>query len=69
MLNFETGDFYGIGSVGTEVFSMLKESHDFGAIVKKIQSGYDVLEGTLRTDLVALFNELQKNGLVEKNHG
>lgn len=69
LLNFDTGDFYGIGSVGAKVFAMLEESHNFGVILKQIQSEYDVSEETLRIDLIALFDELQKNGLVELTHG
>ena len=65
LFNFETGDFYGIGKVGVKVFSLLAENHNFGAILKHIQSEYDVSEETLRTDLIALFGDLQEKGLVE----
>jgi len=65
LFNFETGDFYGIGNVGAKVFSMLEECPNFGAILKQIQSEYYVSEETLRADLIALFDELQRNGLVE----
>ena len=69
LFNFETGDFYGIGEVGAKVFSMLGECPNFGAILKQIQLEYDVSEETLRADLIALFGELQKNGLVELTDG
>lgn len=65
LFNFEKGDFYGIDEVGIKVFSLLSESHNFGSILRYIQSEYDVSEETLRTDLIALFCELEKNGLVE----
>ena len=69
LFSFETGDFYGIGEIGAKVFSMLEEYSNFGAILKQIQSEYDVSEETLRADLIALFGELQKNGLVELADG
>lgn len=69
LFDFETGDFYGIGEVGAKVFSMLEEGPNFGTILKEIQSEYDVSEETLRTDLIALFGELQKNALVELADG
>ena len=69
LLNFETGDFYGINSIGSKVFSMVEERYNFGDILKQIQSEYDVPEEVLRTDLIALFGELKENGLVELGHG
>lgn len=69
LFDFKKGDFYGIGKVGIKVFSMLEESCNFGAILKHIQSEYDVSEETLRADLTALFGELEKNGLVELTDG
>lgn len=69
LFDFKKGDFYGVDKVGIKVFSMLGESCNFGAILKHIQSEYDVSEETLRTDLTALFGELQKKGLVELTDG
>ena len=69
LLNFETGDFYGVGSVGTEVFSMLEEENKLGPILERLKTEYDVPEETLRQDLIALFNALQENNLLEITHG
>jgi hypothetical protein len=65
LLNVETGIYFGIDAVGTEIWKLLEEGATEDEIVARLLEEYDVEAAELRTDVIEFLDVLQKNGLAQ----
>lgn len=56
--------YFSLDLVGTEVWGLLEEDPDVERVVSRLLLRYETTEGTLRKDLLVLFNRLSAAGLV-----
>jgi len=65
LLNLGSESYFGLDEVGTRIFSVLTSSPSIDAAYKQLLEEYDVDASVLRTDLIALVEQLVAQGLVE----
>jgi hypothetical protein len=64
VLDVETGVYYGLNTVGTQVFTMAEEPVPVSEVVEQLRSGYEVAGDRLRQDVLAFLNKMQAHGLI-----
>ncbi len=64
LLDLDSQKYFGLDSVGADVWKLLKEHGDSEAVVRGMQVSYRVEEDQLRTDVGVLVGELVAAGLV-----
>ena len=64
LLDMSSECYYGLDAVGTRMWKALAECHDVDRAYQALLSEYDVDEGTLRRDLLALVEKLRAAGLL-----
>lgn len=64
LLNLQTGEYYGLNRVGTEVWRSLLASESVAAIHSHLLEEYEVSPETLWRDLEELVAEMDAKGLV-----
>ncbi len=64
LLNLESQQYFGLDSVGADVWKLLKEHGDSEAVVQGMKSSYRVDEAKLRSDVDALVADMVQAGLV-----
>lgn len=64
LLNLETGEYYGLDRVGTEVWRSLSTLQDVESIHARLLEEYEVSPQTLWRDLLELISEMRAKGLV-----
>jgi hypothetical protein len=64
LLNLQNGKYFGLDSTGTRIWNLLVELGDIAAAYQVLQEEYDVDPDQLRSDLLALVDQLAVNGLV-----
>ena len=65
LLNLGSECYFGLDEVGTRIFSVLTSSPSIDAAYQQLLEEYDVDASVLRTDLIALVEQLVAQGLVE----
>jgi hypothetical protein len=65
LLDFGRGEYYGLDSVGAEIWRRLENGETLGAIADAITTGYDVERETAFSDIVRLVGEMRSRALVE----
>ena len=68
ILNFESGEFYGLIAVGKSFWELVNRKKNGIAIeqiLRDLMKEYDVGEDQLRGDILALITELSKNGVLD----
>ena len=65
LLNLVSESYFGLDEVGTRIFSVLTSSPSIDAAYEQLLDEYDVDANVLRTDLIALVEQLIAQGLVE----
>ena len=65
LLNLKSGVYFGLDPIGTRIWRLIQEKERLEAILQVLVQEYDVEEKKCREDLLHLFGELKKNGLVE----
>ena len=65
ILNLDSERYYGLDDVGTRILSVLANSDSIEAAYQSLLAEYDVDEGVLREDLLALVENLLQQGLVQ----
>ncbi len=63
MMNYERGEYFGIGGVGARVWELLAEPVTMAQIVGTVCSEFDVDEERCALDMRVFVEELIKNGL------
>lgn len=65
ILNLDSERYFGLDGVGTRIFSVLTTSDSIEAAYEVLAKEYDVDRQVLRDDLLALVENLAKQGLVQ----
>lgn len=66
LLNFRTGQFYGLNHIGSEFWKLLFTT-EMNDIYQYIEKTYKVDPVIVRRDLKALLSDLIRNGLVHRS--
>jgi hypothetical protein len=65
IVDLESGGFFSLDRVGTEVWQGLQDGLDLAQIVDAIAGKYGVDEQTVRRDVSELLEELSREGLMD----
>jgi hypothetical protein len=65
LLNMSNQQYYGLDSVGADMWKILIEYRDLGVAAKRVQACYEVDAETARGDLQMLVRDLVKAGLLK----
>jgi coenzyme PQQ synthesis protein D (PqqD) len=66
LLNLETGMYFGLDAVGTDMWRAIREAATLGEALTAVRGQYDVDETTIRTDFLQLADELLAKGLLQR---
>ena len=66
LLNLETGMYFGLDAVGTDMWRAIGESPTLAEALAAVRGQYDVDEATIRTDFLQLADELLAKGLLQR---
>jgi hypothetical protein len=69
LLNVQSGKYFGLDSIGTRVWNLLVEHGSLSAAYQTVLEEYDVDADRLRSDLLALVDQLANNGLIQLDEG
>ncbi len=64
LLHLENENYYGLDPVATRVWQLLREHEDLDAVYRAMLDEFDVDPATLKGDLEAHLDDLQRAGLV-----
>ncbi len=65
LLNLDTGIYFGLDKVGTDVLRAIRSVGTLGEALDLVQSEYDVEPAVLTTDFLRLVDELLAKGLLQ----
>jgi hypothetical protein len=65
LLNMQSGKYFGLDSIGTRVWNLLVEHGSLSVAYQTVLEEYDVDADRLRSDLLALVDQLALNGLIQ----
>jgi len=65
VLNLETGLYFGLDEVGTEVWNDLRGGSTLQQSFDRLRGEYDVPADTLRSDILRFVNHMASKGLVQ----
>jgi hypothetical protein len=68
ILSIKTGVYYTLNPVGSRIWSMIQEPVQVGKVRDIITSEYNVDREMCEKDLISLFGELEKEGLIAIEH-
>jgi Coenzyme PQQ synthesis protein D (PqqD) len=66
LLNLETGMYFGLDAVGTEMWRAIREAATLGDALIAVHGQYEVDEATIRADFLQLADELLAKGLLQR---
>jgi hypothetical protein len=66
LLNLDTGIYFGLDTVGTDVWRAIRAVPTLGEALDLVQSEYDVEPAVLRADFLRLVGELLAKGLLHR---
>ena len=66
LLNLNDNRYYGLDDVATRIWQLLMEHGAIDPVVEQMLREYEVDETTLRLDLVALLEEMERRGLLAR---
>ncbi len=66
LLNLETGIYFGLDSVGTDVWRAIGTVGTLGEALDLVQAEYDVEPAVLQGDFLRLVDELLAKGLLQR---
>jgi hypothetical protein len=66
VLNLETGLYFGLDEVGTEVWNDLRNGSTLQQTFDRLIGEYDVAADTLRADILRFVNHMAAKGLVQQ---
>ena len=65
LMALKSGECYGLGETGSEVWRRLAEPQTVDALVSGLREEYSAPEGEIENDVLELLEDLLKRGLVE----
>lgn len=66
ILDIETGKYFGLNEVGTQVFALTEESLPVSDVLDQLISMYDIPAEQLREDTMAFLHEMRTHGLIRR---
>jgi hypothetical protein len=67
LLNLETGMYFGLDAVGTDMWRAIRDTATtLAEALAAVRGQYDVDEATIRTDFLQLADELLAKGLLQR---
>lgn len=66
LLNLDTGIYFGLDKVGTDVWRAIRGAGTLGEALTQVQSEYDVDPAVLRADFLRLVGDLFAKGLLQR---
>ena len=64
ILNLESGTYFGLDPIGSRIWQLCQELQSLRAVWQVMQAEFDATAEELETDLLALVDELSRQGLV-----
>ncbi|HKS96503.1 MAG TPA: PqqD family protein [Terriglobia bacterium] len=64
ILNLESGTYFGLNAVGTEVWNLLQERRPLDEVFQALSQKFEVDPKVLERDLVELIEQMRTKGLV-----
>lgn len=64
LLNIETGVYFGLDPLGTQIWQSLAEGVDPDEIIERLLDEYEVERSRVQADVRAFLENLQRNGLI-----
>ena len=65
ILNLRSGEYFSLNDVGTRIWNLIQEPKTVGAVLESVLAEYDVEPDRIERDLLALFENMATNGLIE----
>ncbi len=65
ILSLKNGKYYGLNSIGADIWDLLQKPVRFSKITQAILSEYDVEEDTCRREIESFLAQMKDEGLVE----
>ncbi|MFO7612722.1 MAG: PqqD family protein [Clostridia bacterium] len=65
LLNLETGDYFSLNHVGSEIIRCIEENMSAEEIAGKITDMYEIDLETAKSDVIALIDDLVRNNILE----
>jgi hypothetical protein len=66
LLNLETGMYFGLDAVGTDMWRAIRDSATLAEALAAVRGQYDADEATIRTDFLQLADQLLAKGLLQR---
>jgi hypothetical protein len=66
LLNLDTGIYFGLDTVGTDIWRAIVDAGTLEDALARVQAEYDVEPATLRSDFLRLVDELLAKGLLQR---
>ena len=63
MMSIESGEYFGLGGVGTRIWELIATPHTLAQLVTAICAEYDVDAATCEADVRRFLDDLLSNGL------
>ena len=64
LLNLDNDYYYSLDPLGSEIWSMCNGTRTLGSMLDRVCAEYDVTRERARGDLLELFDDLRREGLV-----
>ena len=65
MMNVDTGGYFGLNPVATQVWAQLKEPKSLDALIQVLQQEYEVDTEQCRSDVLPLLEQMRDAGLLQ----
>jgi len=67
LLNKESGDYFSLNTVGTDIYNCICKGMETEDIVSFLLDKYDVGYDTLKNDVISLVSELKEKNIIINN--
>jgi len=69
LLNVESGVYFGLDPIGSQIWRMLERGLSLGEIVRRLLDEYEVESEALKLDVMEFVAKLETQGLVRADEG
>ena len=69
LLQFGSGEYFGLNPIGVRVWELLKTEPSFGELVSLVVAEYDVTPEVAAQDLTVMVRNMERHALVELRNG
>ncbi len=66
LMSVESGMYYGLNGMGTEIWKRIDQSIQVSVLVQELLDEYDVSRRDAESQVLSFLNELDENNLIEK---